>query len=262
MTGDRLGKDERRARILAELRGSSAVRIAELAGELGVSTETIRRDLDALGRSGLIQRTYGGAAARALTMEPAISERYQERMAEREAIAACAVRLIEPGRVLMIDAGSTTVHFARRLSATLHDLTVITNSYGVAMALAPNPGIEVILGPGRYDAREAGVTGAETVRFLAGYNADVAVIGASGLAVDGPNDVNSGMAEVKRAMLARSRDNLLLVDRSKFGRLSLEVICPLADIGRVVSDAAPEGKLAVALERAGVAVVVARSGAK
>jgi DeoR/GlpR family transcriptional regulator of sugar metabolism len=259
MSPERLGKSERRACILAELRGAPAVRIAELADAFGVSTETIRRDLDALGRSGLLQRTYGGAAARALTMEPAISERYQERVAEREAIAACAVRLIEPGRVLMIDAGSTTVHFARRLSAKLRDLTVITNSYGVAMALAPNPGIGVILCPGRYDAREASVTGAETVRFLASYNADVAVIGASGLAVDGPNDVNSGMAEVKRTMLARARDNLLLVDRSKFDRLSLEVICPLGGIGRVVSDAAPEGELAAALERVGVAVVVAGS---
>lgn len=259
MSAERPDKSERRARILAELRGAPAVRIAELADQFEVSTETIRRDLDALGRSGLLQRTYGGATARALTLEPAISERYQERVAEREAIAACAARLIEPGRVLMIDAGSTTVHFARRLSAKLRDLTVITNSYGVAMALASNPAIEVILCPGRYDAREASVTGAVTMRFLAGYNADLAVIGASGLAVDGPNDVNSGMAEVKRAMLARARDNLLLVDRGKFGRLSLEVICPLLEIARVVSDAAPDGELAAALARAGVAVVVAGS---
>ncbi len=257
MSAERLGKSERRARILAELRGSPAVRIADLAGELGVSTETIRRDLDALGRSGLIQRTYGGAAAQPLALEPAISERYQQRVAEREAIGTRAARLIEPSQVLMIDAGSTTVHFARRLSATLRDLTVVTNSYGVALALTANPGITLILCPGRYDARESSVTGAETVRFLTGYNADIAVIGASGLAVDGPSDVNSGMAEVKRAMLARSRDNLLLADRSKFGRLSLEVICPLHEIGRLVSDAAPGGELAEALKRAGVEVVVA-----
>ena len=115
----KLKKTERQARILGELRASPAIRISALAGELGVSTETIRRDLDELNQQGMLSRTYGGAAARPFGAEPTLSERYKEYVEERERVGALAARAIKPGQVLMIDAGSTTLHFARRLSAEL-----------------------------------------------------------------------------------------------------------------------------------------------
>src|SRR5262249_24650661 len=130
----RMPKQDRQSRILAELRVSTTLRISDLAAELGVSTETIRRDLEEMGQSGLINRTYGGAGARPLGYEPAWNERSNAMAVEREAIAALAIKLVRPGEALMIDAGSTTLHFARRLAAELRDLTVITNSFAVATA--------------------------------------------------------------------------------------------------------------------------------
>ncbi|HEY4161966.1 MAG TPA: DeoR/GlpR family DNA-binding transcription regulator [Dongiaceae bacterium] len=247
-------KQDRQARILAELRVSTTLRISDLAVELGVSTETIRRDLEEMGQSGLINRTYGGAVARPFGYEPAWNERSNAMASEREAIAASAIQLVRPGEVLMIDAGSTTLHFARRLAAELRDLTVITNSFAVATALGTNPAMTVIMTPGRYDVHEGGLTGPDTIAFLQRFNANRTVIGASGLTEEGPNEANSGSAAVKRAMLARAQDRMLLLDHSKYGQPSLEVICGPGEINRLVSDKAPPREIAQALRNAGVEV--------
>ena len=109
---DRLSKRERQDRILARLDTPVAVRISDLAEEFDVTTETIRRDLDELAERGLLARTYGGAAMRALTDEPGIATRAQTNVAERQRIALDAARLVKSGDVIMIDAGSTTAHLA------------------------------------------------------------------------------------------------------------------------------------------------------
>jgi DeoR/GlpR family transcriptional regulator of sugar metabolism len=246
----RLSKRDRQQRILAELRVSATLRISELATELGVSYETIRRDLEEMGESGLINRTYGGAVARPFGFEPAWSERANAMTAEREHIASLAIRFVRPGEVLMIDAGSTTLHFARRLAAELKDLTVITNSFAVAQALATNPAMTVIACPGRYDVQEGGVAGPDCIAFLGRYNANRAVIGASGLTLEGPNEANSNSAAVKRAMFARAQERMLLIDHLKFGQPNLEVVCPLQDLSRIVTDKAPSRDMALALRKA------------
>jgi len=110
---DKLSKRERQDRIVTRLNTTVAVRISDLAEEFKVTTETIRRDLDALAERGLLARTYGGAAMRALTDEPGIAARAQTYVAERERIGLKAARLVKAGDVLIIDAGSTTTHLAR-----------------------------------------------------------------------------------------------------------------------------------------------------
>jgi DeoR/GlpR family transcriptional regulator of sugar metabolism len=257
----KLKKGERQARILGELRASPAIRISALAGEFGVPTETIRRDLDELSHQGMLSRTYGGAAARPFGAEPSLTERYREHFEEREAVGTHAARMIKPGQVLMVDAGSTNVHFARRLSAELRELTVITNSCGVAAVLAANPTIRVMLCPGRYDPREGSVFGSDSENFLHRFNANLAVIGCSGLTPEGPNEVNPAAAGVKRAMLARAESNMLLLDHSKFDVLALENICSLDSIRLIVADRPPSGELARAIRRAGAGIEVAGAAA-
>src|SRR5258708_25621761 len=93
----KLRKSERQARILGELRASPAIRISALAGEFGVSTETIRRDLDELNQQGMLSRTYGGAAARPFGAQPTLSEPHKEFVYERQRVGALAPRGLEPG---------------------------------------------------------------------------------------------------------------------------------------------------------------------
>ena len=218
----RLKKDERFERIISELRAHPTVRISELAQTFGVSAETVRRDIDELSRRGIVDRTYGGASAHALAHEPAVNERYRDLVEERTRIGVRAAELVEPGDVLMIDAGSTTTHFAQQLAATAADLTVLTNCLGVALALGQAPGIRVVLCPGDYDVQEGGAFGAETSAFLRRYSADKAFIGASGLGHEGPVESRSPAAWVKRGMIERSERRLLLVDHTKFGARSLD----------------------------------------
>ena len=251
----KLSKKDRQDRILTELRVSTTIRISDLAAELGVSYETIRRDLEEMGQSGLINRTYGGAVARPFGFEPSWNERFNAMTEERERIAAMAAGLVEPREVLMIDAGSTTLHFARRLAAEAKHLTIVTNCFAVAMAFSTNPTITVIACPGQYDSHEGSVTGPDTIGFLGRYNANRCVIGASGITLEGPNDVHSSAAAVKRAMLQRAQEHMLLLDHSKFGSPNLEVVCPLTEIDRLVTDIAPPGELGLALTRAGVSLL-------
>ena len=251
MDQGRLTKKERHALILSEVRRSASIRISKLARRIGVAGETIRRDLIELGDAGLINRTYGGATISLVTTEPVISERGLTLVDERARIGRGAAGLVEKGQIVMIDGGSTTYEVARSLSQLKRDLTIITNSTGVASVAGANPTFRVLLCPGTYDSREGSVMGEDTVEFVRRYNADVAIIGASGLSADGPSDMISGAAAVKRAMISRSLSTVLVVTHDKFGRSSLERICGLDDIADIVTDSEPKADLRTAAEQAG-----------
>ncbi len=235
----KLGKQARQERIVAELRANPTVRISTLAQAFGVTTETVRRDVDALSKEGLVSRTYGGAAVTSLSHEPSLDERAGILIEERTRIASRAVGFVKQGDVLMIDSGATTGHFVRRLAVELSDITIITNSIRHAAIAGNNPGIKVILTPGHFVTRERGTSGSEVTEFLRRYRANHAFIGAGGMTAEGPNDVSSELCWVKRAMIERSAACTLLIDHGKFGNLGLEVICPLEKVTRVITDSAP-----------------------
>ncbi len=189
----RRSKASRQEQILAELNRSPSLRVAELARRLVVSTETIRRDLDAMTEQGLLNRTYGGAV-RPLGTEPSVTERHALHVPERERIAKVAVPLLKTARILMIGSGATTVHVARRIAVEMKNIAVITHSFGVATVLSLNPTIKVLMMPGDYHPGEGATVGAHAVSFLNDFHADCAIIGASGLAPDGPRRRSSNAA--------------------------------------------------------------------
>jgi DeoR family transcriptional regulator, glycerol-3-phosphate regulon repressor len=251
MEQSRLSKKERHELILSEVRRSASIRISRLALRLGVAGETIRRDLIELGDAGLLNRTYGGATISLVTSEPVIAERSQTMVEERTRIGRGAAGLVKKGQIVMIDGGSTTYEVARNLSQLRRDLTVITNSIGVASVAGANPTFRVVLCPGTYDSREASVFGEDTVEFIRRYNADIAIIGASSLSADGPSDMISGAAAVKRAMIARALSTALVVTNDKFGRNSLERVCGLGELSDIVTDREPQPALRAVIKAAG-----------
>lgn len=253
----RLSAEERHARILRDLKINPALRVAHLAKAFGVTTETIRRDLDALSADGRLARTYGGAAAARGLREPALHEREHLHVAARSRIGERTAAMVKPGDILMIDSGSTTLHFARHLASRLKNLTVITNSPAIATTLGVNGSVRIILCPGDFDAFEGGVFGVHTVEFLKQLHADRAVIGASGLSMAGPNEAMPGAAHVKRAMMAQAKRTTLLVDASKYGERHLEWIHPWHLFDEIVVDRKPPPPLAEALREADVKVHVA-----
>jgi len=251
-----ISRQERQEQILEETRVNSSVRISDLAARFGASTETIRRDLDLLSRKGLINRTYGGGTP-CLSLEPGMRERHRVLAEERRRMARAAAAEIGTGDVVMLDAGSSTLHLAMVLAGLNRRITAITNGLPVADALGKASQIRVVVCPGDLNAPQGATVGPETLKFLSRLNADRAYFGASGLTVDGPTEAESSMAWVKRTMLERAAASVLLADHSKFGVRMLEVVCPLADLRAVVTDQAPESELAAALARAGTRVEVA-----
>lgn len=252
----RVSKSDRQARIVAELRAFPALRVNELAEKLDVSTETVRRDLTDLSERGLINRTYGGAT-RPMSLEPAIAEREQMMVAERERIANAAVALVEDNDILMIGGGATTLHFARRLSAERNHLTIITHAFSIAAALAANPLHKVLMLPGQYDGREGLISGPDTIDALQKYRASRAFLGASGLTVEGPSDAGVGPGLIYGAMMRRSAETIVLADHTKFGRPSLAVYGPWSKTVTLVTDRLPEKELEEMLRGQDVEIVVA-----
>jgi DeoR/GlpR family transcriptional regulator of sugar metabolism len=230
------------------------LRVAELAGQLGVSTETIRRDLDELTEQGKLNRTYGGAI-RPLSTEPNVTERHNLLVAERERIARAALQVIKPGNVLMFGSGSTTVHVARRLAVEQKNITVITHSFGVATVLALNPTIKVLMLPGDYQASEGATFGVHTVSFLNGFYADFAVLGASGLTPDGPADALIEAGAVYSAMAMRAAQTVIVADHSKFDRIFPARFAVWRQVGHLITDEKPEGALLHALSVNGINIV-------
>lgn len=255
LTQPRLRKDRRQERIIAELQAQPTLRVSELAADLGVSTETIRRDLDELEGRGLINRTYGGAV-RPFGPEPTISERHRMMVAEREAIAAEAARYINHSDVLMMGGGATTTHVARRLAAEKRELTIITNAFGVATVLSSNPTFKILMCPGRYNSEEGLMASAETVEYLRGFYANHAILGASGMTSEGPTELDSDAAAVYRTMMSRSAETMIVADHSKFDRPATAMYFQWTDVSRLVTDIAPAGVLRRALDRARVHLAV------
>ncbi len=254
------GKKATRQRRIVEVLGTQpTLRVSDLAAQLDVSTETVRRDLDELTDAGLISRTYGGAVRR-LSLEPGLNERHTLWVPQRQCIARLAVPLLAGAKHIMIGSGSTTVHVSNRLAFEMNNLTVVAHSFGVATALAMNPTITVLIAPGHYHAQEGALHGAQTLRFLEGYRADWAILGASGLKEDGASDALIEAAEVYAAMVRRAARVMVVADSSKFDEPFPAHYAAWDDIDVLVTETPPKGALARAIAAGGARVVAHASG--
>jgi DeoR/GlpR family transcriptional regulator of sugar metabolism len=257
---EKINKRERQERILARLASTVAVRIATLAEEFDVTTETVRRDLDELASRGLLARTYGGAAGRALASEPGVKTRAQKLVAERHRIARRAAGLISSGDVVMIDAGSTTTHFAEALMQNAIEIKVITNSLGAARLLGQADAIEVMFCPGELRWTEEGVFGQETLAFLDRFHADFAFIGAGGFTATEVTDADDKATWIKRKMIERAGRAVLIADHEKIGRTQFAHVCAIGDLDDIVTDAKLPEQYAEAMARASVEIHIAAAG--
>jgi len=247
-------KSIRHDHILTALDMNPSIRVSELSDQLGVSSETVRRDLAELDETGRIKRTYGGAV-RTKTFEPALSERSKLHIQERERIAQQALTRIGNADSLFIGGGATTLHFARALRAIERPLTVLTATFSIAMELSTNPLIQVMSLPGIVEPKEGLVHGAETLKCIRQFRTPVAVMGASGIDEDGVSEALLQAAQVYSAMIRHSDEVLILADGSKFGTRSLQQIVGWAEHVTVVTDTQPPPQIVAAIRQRGGDVI-------
>ncbi len=252
---------EERQQAMAELVAARGrLSVTDLAASYDVTTETIRRDLSALERVGLVRRVHGGAvpAHALMNVEFALSERDQANTAAKDRIAAVAAGLLPPtGSSIVLDAGTTTARLAMLLPRDLR-LQVYTHAVPISSRLATHPSIELHVLPGRVRPTTQAAVGSDTVAALDRLRVDVAFVGTNALSVDhGLSTPDSDEAATKRALVASARRVIVVADASKVGEENVERFARLDQVDVLVTDTSLFPDDRGALERAGVEVLLA-----
>jgi DeoR family fructose operon transcriptional repressor len=252
--------EERQQAVAQLVAEHGRVSVAAIATEFDVTTETVRRDLTALERLGLVRRVHGGAvpAIALAVIESGLGERDQANTAAKDAIAQAALAFLPPAEgVLLMDAGTTTSRVARLLPREL-PLTVVTHAVPVAARLAGSPQVDLHLLPGRVRATTQAAVGVDTVHALERLRADVAFIGTNGLSLDhGLSTPDRDEAATKRAMVAASRQVVCLADSTKLGAEAPVRFAALSEVDVLVTDGGIRAEDRTRFEDAGLEVVVA-----
>ncbi|QNM95716.1 DeoR family transcriptional regulator [Chitinimonas koreensis] len=249
---------QRRERILQQLVAQGGVQVSELVAQLGVSAVTIRTDLAQLESQGLATRNHGGATLnRTPPQEHSVRQKDSLNSAQKEAIGACAARLVQPGDNIIIDSGTTTMPLARHL----HDLsgvTVMTNGLNIAWELANASSVELMLTGGLLRRQALSIQGAQAEACLGAYNFDKLFLGVDGLDLQfGLTTHHEAEASLNHKMVERARKVIVLTDSSKFGRVSLHRIALLDRVHTVITDAGIGAEYREGLQRLGIELIVA-----
>lgn len=249
--------EQRQSLIRKRLAASGRVLAGELAREFGVSEDTIRRDLRDMAAAGLCHRVYGGA----LSVSPAsvpLSERLKTAPERNQALAETAIRFIEAGTTVFVDAGTTNLAIVEALPHNV-ELTVATNAPTIAAALLDRPAVELIVVGGRIDRHVGGAIGAGAVRDAEALRPDLCMLGACGI------DNRAGLtafsyedAEFKRFIARRSRSVLAAATGDKIATAAPYVVMPLADCAHLIVEHDADEAAVTDLAATGIDIVRAR----
>lgn len=243
---------ERHSFILSELSRNASVSIKSLSKQLGVSRETIRKDLELLDQQSKLNQVRGGAV-RVVDLEPPLMDRLNTNPQGKAVIAEMVVEHVPDAASIFIDSGSTTYFAAERLIAKRKDLVIYTNDLRIAL-LCSERAVEVFLPGGRLDARDSAVYGVETIDFVRRYRVDFAFVGVVGVNESSLfTDHSRETASLREAMIASSERAFALADSSKFG---ISGRCPLAfwDNLSLITNAEPSENIMKKLKSRSVSV--------
>ncbi|MEW2292003.1 DeoR/GlpR family DNA-binding transcription regulator [Streptomyces sp. NPDC006743] len=247
---------ERQQEILRLARDGGRVDVVSLAEEFQVTAETIRRDLKALDRAGLLRRVHGGAIpAGRLDFEPDLTERESTAADEKDRIAKAALAELPAEGTLILDAGTTVARLAAALPLET-GLTVVTHSLPIAARLADHPGLQLHLVGGRVRHRTRAAVDAWALRAYGEIRADVLFVAANGFSAEhGLTTPDLAEAAVKRAAIAAARRVVLLADSTKHGQEHFARFGGLSDVDLLITDSGLSTEDAAAIEGGGTEVV-------
>ena len=251
--------EERRVRLEAYLQKVEFASLDELSKEVDASQSTVRRDLAVLELGGAVRRTHGGARVISpRSDEFTFSARDTHQLGEKEAIGRACAALLLPNQSIIIDAGTTLYHVARYLEPLRPQ--IITNSLPVANHYASANLVEVVVSGGVIYPRLGVLVGPLAVETISRMHADVALMGAGGITLEGITNSHALLIDIQRAMMRAARKVILCLDYTKFERQSVSPLCSLAGIHAIVTDAAAPMALVEALRKRGIEVILAKNG--
>jgi DeoR family glycerol-3-phosphate regulon repressor len=252
-----MNHSKRHGEILKLLQDEGTITIASLAQRLGVSLETVRRDVKPLTSDGSVLKMHGAIGLPSLAGEAPFERRMRENSEAKRAIARVVAATIRDGDAIMLDTGTTTSFLARELLGHRR-LTVVTNSSDIARTLATVNGNKVYMAGGELRSDSGAAFGVSAIDFVSRFSVahSVISIGAVDAAI-GLMDYDLEEAEFARMVLSRGQRRIVVTDHTKFGRQGLVQVCGFDGVGEMVTDRAPPRDIAAAVEKAGASLVVA-----
>jgi DeoR family transcriptional regulator, glycerol-3-phosphate regulon repressor len=248
-----MSTNPRQLTLLSVVRAEGSATVEHLADKLGVTLQTVRRDVQRLADEGLLARFHGGVRVPGSTVENiAHQQRENLNALGKSRIARAVAQAIPNGCSLVLNIGTTTEAIAKAL---LHHegLRVITNNLNVASILSANDKSEVIVVGGVVRGRDRGIVGEAAVDFIRQFKVDIAVIGISGIEADGTlRDYDYREVKVSQTIIAHAREVWLAADSSKFNRPAMVEVANLTQIDRLFTDAHPPDPFPQLLEQAQV----------
>ena len=246
---------ERLGVILEELSVRGSVAVADLSGRLGVSTATVRRDLEHLEEQRLLTRTHGGAVAQMVSYELPLRYRSARRQVQKRRIGQEAASRVHDGAVIGLTGGTTTTEVAREVVD--RQLTVVTNALNIASELAIRPNIRLVVTGGIARSESYELVGPLAEATLADLHLDLAFIGADGItATHGLTTHHDIEAHTDRALMERAAHVVVVADGSKLGRIAFARICPISAVHELVTDREADADELRLLHEAGLEVTV------
>ena len=248
---------QRQQDILDQIASGGAQQIDELARRYGLTTQSIRRDINVLCGLGLARRLHGGVDLPVLPQNSPVHTRSLLQSAAKRRIGAKIAELIPDGSTVFLGIG-TTVQFTAVALREHSDLTVVTNNVEVAMVLGAAPGIQLHVTGGVWRPNDRDVVGLDAIRYFEKFHATHAVVGAGGLNPQaGALDFSQGDAQISNGILANSRTRILAADATKWDLAAAVRIAPFSAFSCFVTDRLPENPEASRrLSESGIRVVV------
>ena len=254
-------QDLRYEAILGVLHKTGSVSVDELSAKLEVTVVTIRRDLDALERKGLLHRTHGGAVPiQPLFYEPFRRDRsfvaQVERLAdEKRRIGYAAAALIQPDETIAVTPGTTAAAVVRALPLN-YNLTVVTNTANVVMELSKRKDVKVFVTGGTLHGEWFSLVGPHAIRSFDNMLVHTLFIGADGLNADwGATSFDPDEGELARTMVDHARRHIAVVDHTKLGKVANWRICQARTLQTIVTDTGATEEMLAPFRQLGIEII-------
>ena len=248
--------EERQKRIEEYLLKTEFASLDELSEQVDASVSTVRRDLGVLEEKGTVRRTHGGARViNPKSDEFTFTSRETHELAEKEAIGRACAALIGPNQTVILDAGTTVYYVAKHLE--LKSPQIITNSLPVANLFSGANKAEVVVTGGVIYPRLGVLVGPLAVEAFGKIRADVAVMSAGGISLDGISNSHGLLIDIQKAMIHAARKVIFCMDHTKLGRQSISLLCGLDVIDTLVTDQAAPTEMLKEFRKHKIEVIVA-----
>jgi len=229
--------EERLEKILKIVSEKDRLTVKQASKLLGVSNDTIRRDIIKLVKSNLVMRTHGGIVSKSsILFDPALEERVIEHKEEKELIATQASSMINDSEVIILNAGTTTERIIKYLS-NVKNLIILTNALNIAINTIRYSNIETIIIGGNVRKGNLSIIGPDSINMIKNYHAEKLFIGISAISIErGLMTPNRMEAEINSELLKIAKKVIVVADSSKIGRMSLYSFGTIDDIDVLITD--------------------------